>query len=145
MEIIVGTVTVKNNKILMVKEAKKEIYGKWAFPAGHLDVNETLFEGAKRETLEETGCNVEIKKAFPILTNNFKDKGIMLFHFLAEPIEETGKYDQNEIIETKWIDIDEMKQMKAEEFRSHTIVESILANLKNKDLYELGMIKEFKL
>lgn len=38
----------------MVKEAKKNCYGKWAFPAGHLEKNETIFEGVKRETKEET-------------------------------------------------------------------------------------------
>ena len=54
VEIIVGAIVVKNNKILMVKEAKKNCYGKWAFPAGHLQKNETIFEGVKRETKEET-------------------------------------------------------------------------------------------
>lgn len=54
VEIIVGAIVVKNNKILMVKEAKKNCYGKWAFPAGHLEKNKTIFEGVKRETKEET-------------------------------------------------------------------------------------------
>lgn len=70
MEIISGTIILKNNKILMVKESKKECYGKWAFPAGHIEKNETIFEGAKRETIEETGCEVTLKKAFPILVYN---------------------------------------------------------------------------
>ena len=48
MKIIVGAIVIKNNKILMVKEAKKNCYGKWAFPAGHLEENETIFEGVKR-------------------------------------------------------------------------------------------------
>ena len=74
MEIIVGTITVKENKILMVKEAKEECRGKWAFPAGHLENNESVFEGAKRETQEETGCIVELKKAFPILVHNNRKK-----------------------------------------------------------------------
>ena len=70
MEIIVGTITMKENKILMVKEAKEECYGKWSLPARHLEKNETIFEGAERETLEETGCKVELKKALPILVHN---------------------------------------------------------------------------
>ena len=49
VEIIVGAIVVKNNKILMVKEAKKNCYGKWAFPAGHLEKNETIFEGVKEK------------------------------------------------------------------------------------------------
>ena len=37
MEIIVGGIIEKDNKILMVKEAKKKYYGKWNVPAGHLE------------------------------------------------------------------------------------------------------------
>ena len=33
MEVIVGTIILKDNKVLMVKETKKECYGKLAFPA----------------------------------------------------------------------------------------------------------------
>ena len=38
MEIIVGAIVIKNNKILMVKEAKKSCYGQWNFPAGHVRI-----------------------------------------------------------------------------------------------------------
>lgn len=37
MEIITGIIIVKDNKVLMVKESKKECYGKLAFPAGHVE------------------------------------------------------------------------------------------------------------
>ena len=61
MEIIVGGIIEKDNKILMVKEAKKKCYGKWNVPAGHLEDGETIFEGTSRETFEETGCKVRLK------------------------------------------------------------------------------------
>ena len=44
MKIIAGCIIEKNNKILMVKEAKKKCYGQWNFPAGHLEENETIKE-----------------------------------------------------------------------------------------------------
>ena len=44
MEVIVGAIVIKDNKILMVKEAKRDCYGKWAFPAGHLEENERIIE-----------------------------------------------------------------------------------------------------
>ena len=34
--------------------------GKWNILAGHLDPNENIFDGAKREVFEETGCKVEL-------------------------------------------------------------------------------------
>ncbi len=143
METIVGSIIVKENKILMVKEAKKECHCKWAFPAGHLEKNETIFEGAKRETLEETGCKIELEKTFPILVSNIKDKDIMMIHFLANLVEDSLIYNTDEILETKWIDIEEIKNMKEEEFRSYPVVKSIIENLEKQNLYDLGMIKSF--
>ena len=60
MEIIVGGIIEKDNKILMVKEAKQKCYGKWNVPAGHLEDGETIFEGTFREIFEETGCKVRL-------------------------------------------------------------------------------------
>ena len=58
--IIVGGVIEKDGKFLLVQEAQERCRGKWNIPAGHLDPNETVLEGAKREAFEECGCKVEI-------------------------------------------------------------------------------------
>lgn len=60
MIVIAGCIIEKDNKILMVKEAKKKCYGQWNFPAGHLEENETIKEAAIREVYEETGCKVKL-------------------------------------------------------------------------------------
>lgn len=144
MEIIVGTVILKDNKILMVKEAKKECAGKWACPAGHLEKGETVFEGAKRELLEETGCKAEFKKAFPIIVHNTQNKSIIMLHFLADLLEEGAGYDTNEIIETKWISMDEINNMKKEEFRSYAVLSSIIESIESKKLYDLDLYKNLQ-
>lgn len=54
MIIIAGCLIEKDNRFLMVKEAKKKCYGQWNFPAGHLEENETIKEAAIREVYEET-------------------------------------------------------------------------------------------
>ena len=53
MEIIVGGIIEKDNKILMVKEAKKKCYGQWNVPAGHLENGETIFEGLLEKYLKK--------------------------------------------------------------------------------------------
>ena len=58
--VIVGGVIQKDGKFLLVQEAQEKCRGKWNIPAGQLDPNETIFDGAKREIKEETGCNVEL-------------------------------------------------------------------------------------
>ena len=141
MEIIVGSIIVKDNKILMVKEAKKQCYSKWSFPAGHLEKNETIFEGAKRETLEETGCKVELKKVLPILMKNDENKNVMIFNFLSDILEENDEYHTSEILETKWLDIEEIKRMKEDEFRSYSVVKNVLKSIEDNNFNELSIIE----
>ena len=139
MEIIVGTIIIKDNKVLMVKEAKKECYSKWSFPAGHLEKGETLLKGAERELIEETGC-----KAFPVLVYNTQNMNIMMFNFLANLLENDLKYNTDEIIETKWISIDEIKKMNRQEFRSYPVLESIIECIESGKLYDLELYKNLQ-
>lgn len=47
-KIIVGEIIEKDGKFLLVQEAQEKCRGKWNIPAGHLDINETIFEVSKR-------------------------------------------------------------------------------------------------
>lgn len=142
METIVGTIILKDGKILMVKEAKEKCYGKWAFPAGHIEPNETIYEGAKRETLEETGCTVNLKKAFPVFLKNTNDSKIVMMHFLSDLVNEENSYDKDEILETKWISIDEIKNMDEKEFRSSAVVKQIINDIEKQNLFDLNIVKD---
>ena len=62
MKVIVGGILKKGDTLLLVQEAKERCYGQWNFPAGHLEDGETIFEGAIREILEETGCKVKLTR-----------------------------------------------------------------------------------
>ena len=59
MKIIVGGIIEKDNKILMVKEAKKKCYGKWNVPAGHLENGETIFEGLLEKYLKKLDVKLD--------------------------------------------------------------------------------------
>ena len=141
MEIIVGSIIVRDNKILMVKETKEECYGKWSFPAGHLEKNESIFEGGIRETFEETGYKIKLKKVFPIIQYTGKTN-VILIHFLSEIEEIPIKFDSDEIMETKWISMEELKEMKEDEVRNYDIKEQVIKNLKNNELYSIDIIKQ---
>ncbi len=142
METIVGTIILKDGKILMVKEAKEKCYGKWAFPAGHIEPNEAIYDGAKRETYEETGCTVELKKAFPVFLKNTNDSKIVMMHFLSDLVNEENSYDKDEILETKWISIDEIKKMDEKEFRSSAVVKQIINDIEKQNLFDLNIVKD---
>ena len=57
--ITVATIVEDNGRFLFVEEVKndKRVLNQ---PAGHLEANETLRDAAIRETLEETGWDVEL-------------------------------------------------------------------------------------
>ena len=73
MVVIAGCIIVRDNKILMVKEAKKKCYGQWNFPAGHVDELEKITDAAVRETYEETGCKVKLTGVLPICSVDGED------------------------------------------------------------------------
>lgn len=70
------------DQILLVEEAKKRCRGKWYLPLGKIEPNESLAEGALRETLEEAGIDAEI---LTLASIDYVDCPSWLrFHFLAK-------------------------------------------------------------
>ena len=57
---VVGCIPIWDDKILMCKRAIEPKYGLWTIPAGFMENGETVEEGAIRETVEESGANVQI-------------------------------------------------------------------------------------
>jgi len=58
-QIVVGSIPVYNAKILLAKRGIEPQKGKWNIPAGFLEKGESIEDGAKRETIEETACEIE--------------------------------------------------------------------------------------
>ena len=78
MKVIAGCIIRKDNKILMVKEAKKQCYGQWSYQAGKVEECEKIKEGAIRETLEETGCQVKLTGVLPIASIDRKEETLVV-------------------------------------------------------------------
>ena len=57
-KLVVGCIPVWQNRILMCRRNIEPRRGCWTLPAGFLENDETAADGARRETLEETGCEV---------------------------------------------------------------------------------------
>jgi len=59
--IVVGAVCTWQDKFLMCRRAIEPSLGKWTFPAGFMELNESVAQGAAREAFEEAGVRVEIQ------------------------------------------------------------------------------------
>lgn len=106
--IIVGGVVKKDGKYLLVQEAKKECKGKWSIPAGHLEPNETIVEGAKREILEECGLEVEITGKLHVRKNSEWVNIAFSTNIIGGEI----RFDKKEILDAKWFSLDDIINMK---------------------------------
>lgn len=144
MKVITGCVIKRDNKILMVKEAKKSFYGKWNFPAGHLEDFEKIMDGAVRETFEETGCKVKLTGVLPIVNIDLEKETHILIRFVGEIIEENNSFDKEEILEVKWIPIEEIKKMKKEELRGYEIGIKTVYDIENNNIYPLEIFDNNK-
>ena len=141
MKIIVGEIIEKDNKILMVKEAKKKCYGKWNVPAGHLEDGETIFEGAIREIFEATGCKVRLKNMLPIMSGELENTTFMIITFTTELLEEKISFNKDEILDVKWISKEELENMGCEDLRDEKLIIKTLEMLRKNKIYPLDIIE----
>lgn len=139
MKVIAGCVVKRDNKILMVKEANKKFYEKWNFPAGHVEEFEKIMDGAIRETFEETGCKVKLIGVLPIFNVDLETETHVLIRFVAETIEENTSYDAEEILDVKWISIEDIKEMSKEELRGYESAMKTIYDVENNNIYPLEL------
>ncbi|MEZ5491958.1 MAG: NUDIX hydrolase [Gammaproteobacteria bacterium] len=109
----VATVVEKNNRFLMVEEhADGEVV--FNQPAGHLEPGETLLEAARRETLEETGWEVELRHFLGLYhyVSSANETSYIRSCFIASPVRliEERQLD-TDIIRAHWLTIEEIRRM----------------------------------
>ena len=66
--LVVGTLSTFDNKILIAKRSIHPRKDKWTLPAGFLENAETMQAGALRETLEETQAKAKIIKPYTVIS-----------------------------------------------------------------------------
>ena len=133
MKIIVGGVIKKDGKILLVQEKQEKCYGKWNLPAGHLDPNESLEEGAIREIKEETGCDVELTGIASISNRILEDDIMVTMVFSTKLVNETITINPEEILDVKWYEVNDVLNNMDNDLRDLNFIKQPIKNiLENK-------------
>ncbi len=109
-EISCGCIIIKNNKILLVYEKRRNF---WGLPKGHVEQGESEEETALREVREEVGLDVEIDKTkrytLNYIINNEIDKTSVFY--IAKPKNEDIKIQESEIGNIKWCSFEEAVEL----------------------------------
>jgi 8-oxo-dGTP pyrophosphatase MutT (NUDIX family) len=106
--VTVATVIPHEGRYLLVEERDK-VTGARVFnqPAGHLEAGETLLQAALRETLEETGWDVELRGILGWSLYTAPSNGVSYYRttFLATPLQprEGARLDPD-ILGIHWLD-----------------------------------------
>lgn len=118
--VVAGCVVKKDDKYLLVQEGKQEARGQWNLPAGRVEVGETIKNAAVRETKEETGYDVEIIREL----KNFHEEGekAVKHIFEAKVVGGDLKFPPGEIMDVKWLTIQEIEN-KRNEFRREWVID----------------------
>ena len=142
MNIIVGGIIEKDGKYLLVQEAKEKCYKKWNFPAGHLEFNESLEQGAIREVKEETGCDVKLNGVCYIANRILDNDLFVMIVFSCEVINENISFNENEILDVKWFEYDKIIDMSNELRGSY--VKKAITNYKNNKTCSMDIVDILK-
>jgi 8-oxo-dGTP diphosphatase len=108
VEVAVGVIK-QDNKIYISKRAN-DLHqgGKWEFPGGKREANETIEQALARELLEEIGIQVTKQSKFMLIEHDYGDKKVRLDVRLVEGFD--GEASHQEGQQSQWVDIDDLSK-----------------------------------
>ncbi len=140
--VTVATVVEDQGRFLLVEEVAD---GRAVFnqPAGHLEADESLTQAALRETLEETGWDVELTAVTGIYLYTAPSNGVTYQRvcFAARPLRQRQNHLLDEgIIGPRWLTREELAAQ-PERWRSELVLRCIDDYLA-KERYPLELIRD---
>lgn len=100
----------RDGKVLLMKRAEDQSSGgRWNFPGGKIEENESPREAALREVREETGLDVEIEKRGEMFYSSAEKGRWEVYPFLMDA---EGVVEMNhEHSDFRWVSPEEMEEM----------------------------------
>ncbi len=77
---VCGALLTKGDRVLLCKRAIEPRYGLWTLPAGFMENNETVFEAAARESMEEANAQAGPLALFGVFSMPYISQVYLMFH-----------------------------------------------------------------
>lgn len=108
----IGAVILKDDKILFVQEAVEPHRGKWNFPLGQIENNETIEEAIIREAKEETGYDIELTDFLGVYQSlSAPGVNVIIVMFKAKPIGGELDFDKEELLQSRWFALEDFNKL----------------------------------
>ena len=101
----------RDNRFLVVREVK---HGQlWYLPAGRVELGESLFEGAQREVLEETGVPVELTGVLRVEHTAHAEMTRVRVFLTARPVDDRPPKSvaDEHSLEARWVTLSELRAL----------------------------------
>jgi ADP-ribose pyrophosphatase YjhB (NUDIX family) len=126
---------------LLVQERKSENYGKWNLPGGHLELGETLKQGAVREVAEETGLKAEISDLVGVYTS-IRSPDYQAIRFVFSGRHTGVPVAGDEILAARWFSPEEAADLPDSALVGGGRLRVILADIASNRRYPLELLTE---
>lgn len=124
----VGAVVIDDNKLLVIKD---RLWKKYKLPGGYIDNNENISQALQREVFEETGIKIELDSIVSLGHFSQSQPGKSNLYVVCNAKALSKKIniaDSDEIIEAKWMDIDEYLNSEDIHIYNKNIVKTAMKN-----------------
>lgn len=142
--VLVASVSIfSDDNVLMIKENKPTAINKWNFPSGRIEYGEDILYSARREVKEETGLDVNLIAATGVYNFISSTKNqVILFHFIGEVTGGSLNLEEDEIVDSKWIKVNDLVTFKNEDLREPNVIKQIIDNLLKENLHSTSVYNE---
>lgn len=139
--LVVSATIFKNDEVLIIKENKPIAVDQWNFPGGRIEFGEDILLAACREVKEETGLSVELLNSTGIY-NFISSTGnqVILFHFTGKISAGTLNIEEEEIIDSRWVEISEILNFDNKELRNANVIKQIVNNLIDRNFHSINIV-----
>ncbi|WNO08812.1 NUDIX hydrolase [Teredinibacter sp. KSP-S5-2] len=127
----VGGMVINANKEILVIRERNSVYKGYKLPGGILEAGETIRQGVIREIKEETGVDSEFRSVSGFLAGypyKFNNANIYVVCKLSALTNEIAIQDTEEVLEAKWVSMDDFIQDEINSPLNRKIIEQAYTN-----------------